>query len=93
MSKADFCSVATRALATETLLCFHAWSARLPREEFLEFFLVKVDDHVFDGNGFRILTVALRHHLLVAKEDFIPQRSRHLVFHRKLIVKNLQKKN
>jgi len=52
-----------------------------PRVEFLKLLLVKVDDQSFDGDGFSTLTVAMRHHLLVAEEDF-PQRSRHLVFHR-----------
>ena len=61
------------------LPCMEGWAS--PREEFLELFLIKVDDQVFNGKGFNTLTVTLRHHLLVAKEDPIPQQSRHLVFH------------
>ena len=59
--------------------CMERWAT--PREEFFKIFLVKVDDQVSDGNGFRILTVALRRHLLIAEEDLIPQRNRHLIFH------------
>ena len=39
------------------LPCMECWAT--PREKFLELFLVKVDDQIFDGNGFNILTVAL----------------------------------
>ena len=61
------------------LPCMSCWTT--PREEFLELLLVKVDDQVFNNNGYSILIVTLRHHLLVVEED-IPQQSRHLVFHR-----------
>jgi len=53
------------------LLCIEHWT--IPREEFLELLLFKVDDQIFDGDGFNTLTVALRHHLLVAEEDSVPQ--------------------
>ena len=70
------------------LSCMSCWTT--PKEEFFELLLIKVDDQVFDGNGFKILTVALRHYLFVAEEDCSPLWSRHLVNHRKLIGKNLQ---
>ena len=51
-------------------LCMECWAT--PREEFLEFFLVKVDDQVFDGNGFNILTAACDNISLLRKKTFIP---------------------
>ena len=39
------------------------------REELFEFSLVKMNDQVFKGNRLKILTLALRHRLLVAPED------------------------
>jgi len=54
----NFCPVATGDLAMEILLpCMSCWTT--PREEFLELLLVKVDDQVFNNNGFSILTVTL----------------------------------
>ena len=52
------------------LSCMEYWVT--PREEFFELFLVKVDDQVFDGDGFNTLTVALQHRLLVAEENLCP---------------------
>ena len=64
----------------------------IPREEFFELLLVKVDDQIFDGDEFSTLTVALPHHLLVPEEDPGPQRSRHLVFYLFLKEENLRKR-
>jgi len=68
----DFCSVATEVLATETLMCFCVWSTGLSPESSSSNFSLSEWMQVFDGDGLRILIVALRHYLLVAEEDLSP---------------------
>ena len=38
-------------------------------EKLLEFSLVEMNDQVFEGNRLKILTLILRHRLLIAPED------------------------
>jgi len=60
------------------LPCMECWAT--PREEFLKLFLVKVDDQVFDGNGFSILTVACDSISLLRKKTFVPSGAAILFF-------------
>jgi len=49
------------------LPCVEHWTTF--REELFEFFLVEMNDQVFEANRLKILTLTLRHRLLVAPED------------------------
>ena len=49
------------------LSCMEHWT--ISSEEFFKFFLVKMNDQIFDSNGLRILTVALWSCFIVTPED------------------------